>query len=49
MAEIKFYFTLTTGLGIDGCKVVVEADYYGEFAPQQYLFEQYNIKTQQND
>jgi hypothetical protein len=26
-------------------RLQAEADYYGEFAPQQYLFEQYNIKN----
>ena len=30
-------------------RLQAEADYYGEFAPQQHLFEQYNIKTKQND
>ena len=30
-------------------RLQAEADYYGEFAPQQYLFEQYNIQTKQND
>ena len=30
-------------------RLTAEAEYYGEFAPQQYLFERYNIAIQQND
>lgn len=30
-------------------RLQAEADYYGAFAPQQHLFEQYDIKTTQND
>jgi hypothetical protein len=30
-------------------RLQAEADYYGEFSPQQHLFEQYNIITKQND
>lgn len=30
-------------------RLQAEAKYYGEFAPQRHLFEQYNISTQQND
>lgn len=30
-------------------RLQAEADYYGEFAPQKHLFEQYNIQTKQND
>ena len=30
-------------------RLQAEVYYYGEFAPQKHLFEQYNIKTKQND
>ena len=30
-------------------KLNAEAKYFGEFAPQQNLYEQYRIETQQND
>ena len=30
-------------------RLQAEQDYFGEFAPQRHLFEQYNIKTIQND
>lgn len=31
------------------CRLAAEAKYYGKFAPQKHLFEQYGINTQQND
>jgi hypothetical protein len=30
-------------------RLQAEAKYYGEFAPQRHLFEQYNITTEQNN
>ena len=30
-------------------RLLAESKYYGEFAPQKHLFEEYGINTQQND